>query len=404
MKRQNISLLAFALILPAALTNALFVQGAYPFDYPESSSPSVVSEPAAGSGYSDFSDLSGQASGFSKSASDQATALDSFPASPNRLLAASSGPGIGSGYAAESDFQTDLPPETYGEPIIDGNSPKYVWGARRAPRFSYADSLFPGIDPNMGSDTPWSWYSMPDNIIYKTYMACKREPRMGIQFVGTNDLNYWDCSLGARVSLLRYGTNDPLYPEGFELEIDGAAFPRLTLDDERELWSCDYRFGVPLAYRRGHWEYMFGYYHISSHMGDERMVRYNSLDRLNYVRDCAMAGIGFRPNYNWRYYFHAEYAFWRDGGAKPWHLIFGIDYSPMETNGFHGAPFFAVCGRLREDIDFSGSFSLEAGWQWRSAQSHVFRTGLFYLNGYSDHYQFYKQYEQQIGLGFWYDF
>lgn len=277
--------------------------------------------------------------------------------------------------------------------------------------FSFSDcfhNFLPTYDARMNQNREnWSWQLMPDNIIYKAYMACKREPRLGIQFVDScqpDNMSYWDCSIGARVSLLRYGSKNPLYPEGLELELDACAFPRLTLDSHRDLWSCDYRFGVPLAYRKGHWEYMFGYYHISSHLGDEYMVRHDSLYRLNYVRDCLMAGVGYRPNMDWRFYFHLEYGFWIDDGAKPWHLMFGFEYSPMDCNGFYGAPFLAMCARLRQDVDFSGSFSLEAGWQWRSKQSHVFRTGLFYFNGYSDHYQFYNVFEQQIGLGFWYDF
>ncbi len=273
---------------------------------------------------------------------------------------------------------------------------------------SYLHDFIPYYDGKMNeSREQWDWHLLPDNIIYKSYMACGREPRLGIHFIDSmqpDNMSYWDCSIGARVSLIRFGTNNPLYPEGFELEMDACAFPRLTLDSHRDLWSCDYRFAFPLAYRKGHWEYMFGYYHISSHLGDENMVRNNSLQRLNYVRDCLMLGVGYRPNLDWRFYFNAEWAFYIDDGAKPWQFIFGFEYSPMNTHGCYGAPFLAMCARLRQDIDFSGSLTLEAGWQWRTKQSHVFRTGLFYLNGASDHYQFYDVFEQEIGVGFWYDF
>lgn len=252
----------------------------------------------------------------------------------------------------------------------------------------------------------WTFQILPSNIIYKSYMACGREPRLGIHFVDSmqpDDMSYWDCSIGARVSLIRFGSKDPLYPEGLELEMDACAFPRLTLNRARDLYSCDYRFAFPLAYRKGRWEFMFGYYHISSHLGDEYMVKHNSLQRYNYSRDCLMAGVGYRPNPAWRFYFNMEYAFSRDDGSKPWHFIFGLEYSPMYT-GVRGAPFLAMSCRLREDVDFSGSFTLETGWQWRNDNSHIFRLGLFYLNGYSDHYQFYNIYEKQIGMGIWYDF
>ena len=277
--------------------------------------------------------------------------------------------------------------------------------------YPYWSEVFKDLVPVRSCDAPysssdeWTFQLLPSNIIYKSYMACGREPRLGIHFVDSTlpgENSYWDCSTGARVSLIRFGSQDPLYPEGLELEMDACSFPRLTLDSMRDLYSCDYRFAFPLAYRKGRWEFMFGYYHISSHLGDEYMVNHESLDRYNYSRDCLMAGVGFRPNPAWRFYFHMEYAV-RCDISEPWQFIFGLEYSPMYT-GARGAPFFAACGRLREEIDFSGSFTLEAGWQWRNDNSHIFRTGLFYLNGYSDHYQFYNIYEKQIGVGIWYDF
>ena len=36
--------------------------------------------------------------------------------------------------------------------------------------------------------------------------------------------------------------------------------------------------------------------------------------------------------------------------------------------------------------------------------NHLFRAGVQYFSGKSDQYQFFKQYEEKIGLGLWYDF
>lgn len=330
--------------------------------------------------------------------------------------------------ADNSIFQTEFrgqsvceyPPDEYYQ-FLDGQRPNRSrvipatedYDVRYSSNYCrpYWGEVFKDIVPVRSCDMryscpdEWTFQLLPSNIIYKSYMACGREPRLGIHFVDSmqpDDMSYWDCSIGARVSLLRFGSRDPLYPEGIELEMDACAFPRLGLNRARDLFSCDYRFAFPLVYRSGRWEYMFGYYHISSHLGDEYMVNHNSLHRYNYSRDCLMAGVGFRPNPAWRFYFHMEYAVSRDI-SEPWQFMFGVEYSPMYT-GPEGAPFFAACGRLRDEIDFSGSFTLEAGWQWRNDNSHIFRMGLFYLNGYSDHYQFYNIYEKQIGFGIWYDF
>ena len=59
---------------------------------------------------------------------------------------------------------------------------------------------------------------------------------------------------------------------------------------------------------------------------------------------------------------------------------------------------------MRQEVDFGGNICVETGWQWRSAANHLFRAGLQYFSGKSDQYEFFKQYEEKIGLGLWYDF
>ncbi len=101
----------------------------------------------------------------------------------------------------------------------------------------------------------------------------------------------WDVALGGRVGgIIRYGTSNAVWPEGWQFDIEGAGFPRLTLDENRDLISADFRFGTPLTYRRGVWEAKFGYYHLSSHLGDEFMLSHPGIERLNYVRDSLLLG------------------------------------------------------------------------------------------------------------------
>ena len=47
---------------------------------------------------------------------------------------------------------------------------------------------------------------------------------------------------------------------------------------------------------------------------------------------------------------------------------------------------------------------MQTGWQWRGPSGHLMRLGLEYFNGKSEQYQFTNDYEQQIGVGLWYDF
>ena len=68
------------------------------------------------------------------------------------------------------------------------------------------------------------------------------------------------------------------------------------------------------------------------------------------------------------------------------------------------APFFAINGHLRQENDFGCNLDIQTGWQWRGRGGHLFRLGMQYFNGMSDQYQFFNQFEEQIGVGVWYDY
>jgi len=176
------------------------------------------------------------------------------------------------------------------------------------------------------------------------------------------------------------------------------------LDSTRSMVSTDFRIGFPITHREGPWEFKFGYYHLSSHLGDLYMLANPNVERLNYVREQLVLGVAYRPIPDVRFYSEANWAFHVDGGAQPWEFQFGIDYSPTQPNGCYGAPFAAVNSKLCEDLNYSGNFTLEAGWQWRGPTGHTLRTGLEYFDGYSFQRQFYNRFEQFLGAGAWYDF
>ena len=151
-------------------------------------------------------------------------------------------------------------------------------------------------------------------------------------------------------------------------------------------------------------EAKFAYYHLSSHLGDESMVSNASFDRLNYVRDVLIMGIGLRPTADLRLYAEAGWAFNIDGGSKPWEFQFGIDYSTVQPTGPWGTPFFAINTRIREEVDYGGNMTVQTGLQWRSQTGRLVRAGLHYFNGHTDQCQFFTEHEEQIGFGMWYDF
>jgi len=253
----------------------------------------------------------------------------------------------------------------------------------------------------------WLWQVLPDGLIYRSYLAGVREPRISTVLLderGNGAL--WDTTLGGRVGFLRHGTQHPARPEGWQLDIEGAAFPRLLTGVERDLASVDFRFGVPLTYGAGPWSAKLALYHLSSHVGDEYLEKNHDTARVNYVRDAAVLGLAYRPHEDWRLYAEAGWAFHMAGGAEPWEFQFGAEFSPARANGFRGSPFVAVNAHLQEEVSYGGNFTAQAGWQWRGADSgSLLRAGVHYLTGHSNQYQFFQRdSEQQIGAGLWYDF
>src|SRR5438477_10561898 len=65
----------------------------------------------------------------------------------------------------------------------------------------------------------WRWQILPDGIMYRAYLANPKESRLGTQvFNSTGDGALWDSTLGGRVGLLRIGTNDPAWPQGWQFD------------------------------------------------------------------------------------------------------------------------------------------------------------------------------------------
>ena len=300
-------------------------------------------------------------------------------------------------FGSANDAPTDAGPVGFGSasaypPMAPPVLPRPLFGPRSDPW----DTPSAGL--------PWVWQFTPEGLVWRSYLAGPKEPRFGLVMARQSGFGtIWDANIGARFSLLRFGTTTAYRPEGFEVQLEGAAQPRLQpLLDSSPLVSTDYRIGVPVVYCDGPWQFKTGYYHISSHLGDEYMILHPTVDRINYVRDAIMFAVGYYYNEDLRLFFEFDYAANVGDGAEPVEFQMGLDYSPAVRRG---APFFAVYGNLRQEVDFGGFFVVETGWQWRGgAAMHTFRLGVQYINGQSSQYEFFNTFEQHAGFGIWYDY
>ncbi|MCC7084138.1 MAG: DUF1207 domain-containing protein [Pirellulales bacterium] len=252
---------------------------------------------------------------------------------------------------------------------------------------------------------PWHWQLLPYGLIWHSYLAGPEEPRMAaILFNDPNLGTKFDGQLGARIGLLRYGTGADFRPNGWQIDVEGAAFIRQDPEENSDVDGYDFRVGVPLTSGWGRYQMKVAWYHTSSHLGDEFALKHPEFVRINYSRNAIVWGHSYYLLDELRLYGEIDYGYWTDGGNEPWAFQFGFEYSPL-VRGARGAPFLAVNGLLRQENDFGGPFTLETGWQWRPLRGgQLLRVGFHYQTGPSILNEFYLDSEQQVGGGIWYDF
>ncbi|MCX7413256.1 MAG: DUF1207 domain-containing protein [Planctomycetia bacterium] len=282
------------------------------------------------------------------------------------------------------------------------------------------DELVPGAGfpeefVDLWAPRPWSWQIMPNNLIYTSYLAGPKEPRLATVWYDDTAPDpfdpaikngwMWDMTAGARVSLLRYGSDPVLHPQGIELQVEGAAFVRLDQQDELDLRSSDYRFGIPLVFGIGRWQTKLAYYHLSAHLGDESMLKHQSFPRVNYLRDAMVWGNSYYLLDWMRIYGEVGYSFHNSGGSEPWEFQAGVELVQARPTGPRGAPFFAINGMSRQELNWGGNVCVQTGWAWRGRRSErLLRVGFEYLNGSDPQYEFVFYNQNRCGIGMWYDF
>lgn len=252
-----------------------------------------------------------------------------------------------------------------------------------------------------------TYQSMPEGLMYRSYLAGEKEPRFGAVWMkqrGREGL-IGETALGGRVGLIRHGTQGSIRPNGWQLDMEGGVFARLDLEQDSDLDAADFRFGFPLTFREGPWSAKVGYYHISSHVGDEFLQKNPTFKRINYVRDAAIVGLSYDTTEDTRVYGELAYAPAATGGAEPLEMQLGAEYSETTPGWWNISPFAGINLHYREEFRGQASVNVVAGLQFRGPQSgRSFRFGFQHYNGKSMQYSFFDQNEQLTGAGMWMDY
>lgn len=300
------------------------------------------------------------------------------------------------GFDAEESAVGAIAPQEWDEDGLAAENPLPL-----APSRDYFD---PGY--NQDAYAQHTWQVMPAGLMYRSYLAGEKESRMGSFWANDKSgRTVWENTLGGRLGLLRYGTTGSYRPQGWQLDFEGAALARVLPGTESTmLEATDYRAGIQSTWAWDQWHVKAGYYHLSSHLGDEYVIANPMVTRFNYVRDSAVAAVTYDITQDWQTYGEIAYALGAEDGALPLEFQYGLQYSP-EVFGLRGAPFAAINGHTREDFNYVTSVNMQAGWQWRGTESqHLWRIGLQYYSGPALQYSFPGQRDQLLGGGLWFDF
>ena len=263
-------------------------------------------------------------------------------------------------------------------------------------------------DPSSYAPHQSGWQLLPDGLLYNTYLAGYKEPR--IQWTNLYDTKekqrLTEAVLGGRVGILRNGTYGAVNAEGFQLDLDGAVFARILPDAESTmLVGSDYRVGLMGTWRRGNLAAKTGYYHISSHVGDEYLIAHPTFNRINYVRDSLLFGMTCDIRSDLQVYGEIGVAPGTQGGAKTFEFQFGSQYTPKADRPSAGAPYLGFNTHLREEFNYNGSVNFVAGWGWMGpASRRRLRVGMQYYTGPSMQFEFFDKYENLLGGGVWFDY
>ncbi|MEW4561239.1 DUF1207 domain-containing protein [Bremerella sp. JC770] len=273
---------------------------------------------------------------------------------------------------------------------------------------TYSEPVYDRPIAMIDEDAPYEWSILPKGMVYKSYLTGQKESRLSAQLIKiTDDNSMLDGNLGGRFGVLRYGRDSTFLSDGIQWDVEGSAHVRLDIPEDVDVRSADFRAGTQLT-----WSYAanprhrsrFGYYHLSSHLGDEFLLKNPDYNRLNYAHDLIVFGHSYYFTKKLRVYGEVGWAFYHLV-ADTWEFQFGIEWAPNEATGPWGEPFVAVGAHLREEVDYGGSFVVQAGWAWvGDIPGRTLRMGLHYHNGESTQNSFYDDFEQQIGFGIWYDF
>ena len=254
-----------------------------------------------------------------------------------------------------------------------------------------------GQEPEFAPQGNWKKEVFPGNgLLYDTYLAAQRQSRSSLKIIyptgGDDNHKKVEGTIGFDIPVVRW-TNLADPSVATELQFELAVFSRFDRKERWDMDATDWRFGIPLAHRDGDLAWKIHLYHMSSHLGDEYMVRTGATP-IDYHLNEAAFGLSWDATEGQRLYGEAGIAVYTSGPADNGRLQAGWEWvGSKASTGL--APFMAIDIESRHYTNWIPGKTAAVG----VAYGRYVRMSVEYYHGYDTQTQFAKQQQQYLALG-----
>jgi hypothetical protein len=258
-------------------------------------------------------------------------------------------------------------------------------------------------DDDSGGQRDAGWDVFPQRELFAPLLADPRWPHFSAAYqwyVDDDELtNVGATVFGGTFGLLR----SPKRPYGaFELGFQAGVFSVFDLDsDSMDLVNSDFMVGLTVSHQIGELTSMLRFYHQSSHLGDEYLLR-NRVNRVNLSYEVLDLLLSYDPT-NWlRLYGGGGLLVHREPSLDRGLAECGVELlSPMAFLSGHLRPLAAADLQFRQESDWNLDLSTRFGVQIEHPTLRRLRVQILgeYYRGRSPNGQFYGRRIETLGVG-----
>jgi hypothetical protein len=248
----------------------------------------------------------------------------------------------------------------------------------------------------------WQTGLLPGGSLFKPLIADPRWPH----FAASYQHHLRDVLL-KHAGAVSFGETFALYRDRlgrgwWELGVQAGVFAVFDLvSPSKDLVNADYLAAIPLSYRYADFSMMFRFFHQSSHLGDEFLLR-TKFNRINLSYESVDLKASYDIGDVARVYGGIGYLFdQQPTNLDPWSAQYGVELTSSWPARDHGwRPIAAVDLQHREENSWSSDLSLRAGVQLDGVlATRNLQLLIEYFRGHSPNGQFYREKIEYLGLG-----